>query len=597
MYKNILIFPFLFCCSYSLLAQVPTKIEVGKTYPDLPIKLTDSASYTFSLKKDLYYSIVVEQKGIDLVIILKNKNGINVQQMDSPNGENGPEKINFSPDENAAFTLIIKHFISDDETTAKDGRYAVSVNLVPGKLASIEKPALLQDFDILKNAFVETRVGLWYNSYLQFDSLCAVQRSKISHNMNALEFYQVIAPIVTYTKEGHSAIRISDETLSYFMQNGYYFPFIIKIINGKAYVINDLYGFNTKGMLLTKINNKSIDDILKMMLTIEPADGYNITSKFHWIETAFSKYYTYFFPASKSFSVVLTDPISKKEISYNNVPSYSFKNYKKLTDSVAKIIPNYKFKEASFFSVDPLLNTATLTINTFNTNNYKGGRKGFQSFLDSVFKIISDKDLKNLVIDIRKNEGGAQGMEDHLLSYLIDKPYLKYKYVEIPSFNYSFLQYTDYKNQSAILEKELKEDFFLSTDGRYLNLKGHYEGDTAKATNFKGHLYILISGLTFSGGSEFAALAKNYTNAIFIGEETGGGYYGNTSGSFLKYTLPHSKLTGRIPLCKFVVQDKVFDIPFGHGVMPDYFIQPGIGEYLQGHDMEMEYVKKLIADQ
>jgi C-terminal processing protease CtpA/Prc len=185
-------------------------------------------------------------------------------------------------------------------------------------------------------------------------------------------------------------------------------------------------------------------------------------------------------------------------------------------------------------------------------------------------------------------------MEDHFLSYLINEENKKYKYVEIPGFTYSFLEHTNYAGQKEILIEELKEDFYLSTDGRYLNKAGHYTGEKPNIKNFKGDLYILISGLTFSGGSEFAALAKNYTHAKFIGEETGGGYYGNSSGSFLSFTLPNSAVTGRIPLCKFVIEPKADSIPFGRGVLPDYEVQPAIKEYLAGYDSEMEYVKTLI---
>jgi C-terminal processing protease CtpA/Prc len=217
--------------------------------------------------------------------------------------------------------------------------------------------------------------------------------------------------------------------------------------------------------------------------------------------------------------------------------------------------------------------------------------------LENTFQSIADKKIKHLIIDIRKNEGGAQGMEDHLLSYLIDKGYAKYKYVEIPPFPYSFYQYTSYKDkeQQKIFEDDLNEYFYKTNDGRYLDKKGKYKGNSPSVNNFKGDIYILISGLTFSGGSEFAALAKNYTNAKFIGEETGGGYYGNTSGEFLEFTLPNSKVRGRIPLFKFVIEPKETSIPFGHGIIPDYFLQQNIEEYLTGKDIEMEYAKKLIG--
>jgi C-terminal processing protease CtpA/Prc len=178
---------------------------------------------------------------------------------------------------------------------------------------------------------------------------------------------------------------------------------------------------------------------------------------------------------------------------------------------------------------------------------------------------------------------------------LIDKEYQKYKYVELSSFTYTFLKHTDYKGEEDFLTKRSRSIFSQNTDGRILNVKTEYQGQKPSTNRFNGNLYILIGGLSFSGGSEFAALAKNYTNAKFIGEETGGGYYGNTSGRSLKLTLPNTTLKINIPLHKFVVQEKENSgIPFGKGVLPDYEIQPTIEQYLSGFDAEMEFTKKMI---
>ncbi len=451
---------------------------------------------------------------------------------------------------------------------------------------------LTQDFDILKNAFIETHVGLWYNSYAQFDSLCTVQKNKITSKMNALAFYKIVAPMVAYTKEGHCFIHTSEEINAYIKQKDTYLPFFVKILEGKVYIINNINKSETKGLLISKINGESIDSIMKVFLSIEPADGYNITSKYHWIESAFWRYYSYFFPQEKSFNIELINPDSKKHIIFNNIPSCTLRELQKIQQSVIESVPNYIYKEPSGIKIDSAWSIAALTFNTFKKNKYQDGIDGFKKLLDQYFNTIKEQKIRHIIIDIRKNEGDSQGMEDHLLSHLTDKPYLKYKYVEIPSFNYSFLNYTDDTNGD--LYKDLATDFYHTNDGRYLNMKGHYEGDSVNPNNFKGDIYILISGLTFSGGSEFAALAKNHTNAKFVGEETGGGYYGNTSGSDVFYTLPHTKLTGRIPLCKFVVQVKDDGIPFGRGVIPDYYLQPTIAEYLKGQDVEMEYTKKMI---
>lgn len=572
-------------------------IKIDKTTADLNIKQGEETSFSFQLKKDLYYSITVEQKGIDVTVGLKDHKGKTIQNVDSPNGRFGSEKIVFSPDTTDYFILTVKPL--SESTNSKEGQYSVVVQSPPKKLKKISYKALQQDFDILKNAFIETHIGLWYNTYAQFDSLCNVQKGKIKDQMNALDFYQVVAPVVTYTKEGHCAIQPSEETNNYIRQHGRYFPFLVKILDKKVYILNDLNNYKTKGMLISKINGNSIASILEKFLTIEPADGYNTTSKYRWVETAFSKYYLRFFEQHPNvFDIELINPTTNDKIHYNGIPALSFKQYGKFVSKETKSIANYSYKEPAGLKIDTLNSTATLTVNTFSTNSYTGGRQGFKEFLAKGFQNIAERKIKHLIIDVRKNEGGAQAMEDHLMSYLVDKEYPKYQYAEIPSFTYSFLDYTDYRNKESQddFEKELKAEFYRSNDGRYLDLPGKYKSDTPQTNRFKGDLYILISGLSFSGGSEFAALAKNYTNARFIGEETGGGYYGNTSGFFINYTLPSSKLTGRIPLIKFVVKEKQNNIPFGRGVMPDNEVQPKIEEYLSGYDTEMEFVKNLIKN-
>jgi hypothetical protein len=572
------------------------KLLTNHPYPDFNIAEGAEANFTFQLKKDIYYTIVAEQKGIDVVIILKDKTGKKITEQDSPNGRFGPEKISFSPDSTENYILTVKPLA--EEANSKKGAFSVSVKAADKDLQPLSYKALTEDFDVLANALKETRVGLWYNTYAQFDSTFAQQRNKIKDRMNALDFYRIVAPLLAFTGEGHANIRRSEDTKAHFAGYGKFLPFIVKIIAGDVYILNDVNGFKTKGMKISKINGTAIDTIMKQFLSIEPADGYNITSKYHWLEgAAFARHYASFFEVSpKHFNVELTDLKSNKKIIYTNIPSYNYKLTDSLSRKYAADNPSYLFKESATFKIDSAAHTAILTVNTFNTDRFKGGRKGFQQFLKNSFGEIAQKNIQHLIIDVRKNEGGAQGMEDHLLSYLITGNYAKYKYVEIPGFTFSFSQYTDIKEKEARedFEKDLKEYFYRADDGRYTDIPGMYKGDSAQENNFKGDLYILISGLTFSGGSEFAALAKNYTAAKFIGEETGGGYYGNTSGNFLQFTLPNSKLTGRIPVCKFVIVPKDFGIPFGHGVMPDFPVQQNITEYFSGYDPEMNLAKEMI---
>ncbi len=569
------------------------QIKINKNYSDFTIQRKQTMQFSFKLKKDEYYAINVFQKGIDVELYLKNSNQKVLKHQDSPNGKNGIEKIIFSPEKTSQLILLIKPF--DEPGNSQAGDFSIHIKNIPKKLKKINKKDLIEDLNVLQNIYLETKVGLWYKSLTQLDSIFNLQKSKIKKNMTSVDFYKILAPITAFTNEGHCNIKYSEEANIQKKRFGKYLPFVFKIFEDKVYLLNDVEQFQTKGLRVLKINNHSIDTILNQFLNIEPSDGYNITSKYKWIESAFSKYYlTYFEFNPKNFELELLNTDTKQHIKYKDIPSYDYKKFGVLLNKLKSELPNLHFKNATEFKIDSISKTAMLTVNSFSIDDYKNGRNGFKKILKDVFLKIQNQHIDNLVIDIRKNEGGAQGMEDYLLSYLINKPYKKYKYVEIPSFTFSFLQFTDYKNEADILKNELLKDFYRENDGRIINKKDHYLGAKPKKNNFKGNVYILIGGLTFSGGSEFAALAKIHTNAIFIGEETGGGFYGNTSGDFISFELPNSHIKGRVPMCKFVLETNKTKVPFGSGLLPDYTIKETFQDFIKRIDAPLEHAIKLI---
>lgn len=588
MYRSTLILIFFATFSYS---QNAKKLQIDQQISDCIITQNQDKVISLSLKKDIYYHINVLQKGIDVELILKNNKGTKVAYKDSPNGKNGLETFVFSPNETNNFNLIIKRL--EEDGNPKKGKVDIQYTKVSDKLTQFSYSQLIEDFDILKNAYFETKVGLWYANYHEFDSICNLQKSKLKDGMNSLEFYKIMAPITAYTNEGHSAVRNSKEVNNHRKQFGKHFPYVVKILNDKVYFIND---GNLNGFELKTINNTKIENILEKFYSIEPSDGYNETSKNHWIAKAFSKYYYLFFEQHpKEFKLELANPTSKESLTYVT-KAISYKELLKNIDKTYRDFPQLTFKKPIDLTINTKDNYALLTVNSFWKKLYKRNNINFEKFLNKSFDSISKLNIKNLIIDIRKNEGGEQGMEDILLSYLITKPYKKYNYVEVPSYKYTFLPYTRYDlpEEVNILKERTLKKFYKTKDGRYLNKPKYYNGLTPVKNPFKGNVYILIGGLSFSGGSEFAALAKNHTKAIFVGEETGGGYYGNTSGNYMHFTLPNTKTTGRIPLEKFIVNCKEFNIPFGHGLLPDHEVQPTIQQFLNNENAELNFVKKLI---
>ncbi|HEY0978229.1 MAG TPA: S41 family peptidase, partial [Flavobacteriales bacterium] len=221
-------------------------------------------------------------------------------------------------------------------------------------------------------------------------------------------------------------------------------------------------------------------------------------------------------------------------------------------------------------------------------SRYKEADLDFPQFVRTAFDSIRTRECQSLIIDIRENGGGSEGNEDLLFAELNTGPYVKYRSVQASAFTFSFLRHTDLRRKADAreLEIELRREHAAAPDGRLLRRPGVMEPAPPRPDAFTGQVYVLTSGWTYSGGAEFASLMRQHTGAIFIGEEVGGAFGGNTSGHMLTLTLPHSHITVEVPILYFnlAVDRQALD----RGVLPDIALQPTIGQFLRGEDVVME---------
>jgi uncharacterized membrane protein len=91
-----------------------------------------------------------------------------------------------------------------------------------------------------------------------------------------------------------------------------------------------------------------------------------------------------------------------------------------------------------------------------------------------------------------------------------------------------------------------------------------------------------------------AVLASSNNRGIFIGEECGGGYYGNTSGDEQIVTLPNTQIGCRIPLVKYTMAVKPAKYK-DRGVLPDYPIYTTISDLVENTDGQLVYALKIAT--
>jgi C-terminal processing protease CtpA/Prc len=115
-----------------------------------------------------------------------------------------------------------------------------------------------------------------------------------------------------------------------------------------------------------------------------------------------------------------------------------------------------------------------------------------------------------------------------------------------------------------------------------------------KKYHFDKNIYILTGGNSFSATTLFVEQLKGQKNVKVIGEETGGGAYGNTAWIIPELTLPNTKLRIGIPKFRFVMRKEL--VKEGRGVMPDIYAAPTVEDIKKGVDVKIEAVRKMITE-
>jgi hypothetical protein len=111
---------------------------------------------------------------------------------------------------------------------------------------------------------------------------------------------------------------------------------------------------------------------------------------------------------------------------------------------------------------------------------------------------------------------------------------------------------------------------------------------------FLGKVYFLINGNSFSATAEFCAVARSERRGEFIGEETGGGYYGNTSGYDTLLVLPNTRIKVDIPRIKYTVAVRPAQYP-DRGIIPEHVVIPSIADVMAHKDVALEYALHLAT--
>lgn len=455
---------------------------------------------------------------------------------------------------------------------------------------------LQEDFLIFKKALETTYPSLYrFTDSSTISKYLDDQFDLLNKPTTATSFYKIIVLACSKANDEHLIPTPSQDYYQYLQTSNHYFPFSLKVIDRRLYVLKNFNLENTLpiGAEILSINGHSAEDILNTLTETIPSDGYIQTFNIRHLEdysmtqneNLFDLNYPIFFEDSNSFKIEFIHPQNNSGKKTVTLPGLNYKSYKDFYQQRIGYKAPLEFKylkpEIAYLRISSFLK--------YHRNDFK---QDFYKLYDSIFQQLKQKNTKNLILDLRNNEGG-DGTGEKLITYLLTKPYKHYDYTEE--------MFTGYPPVVDYLENG-KDLFFIDSlvyktnSGKY-RLKKEYFNNLYKIqqpdkNNFKGRLFVLINGASGSMASVVATFLKAQKRAIFIGEESGGTMEGNTSDGFAKLELPNTKIRVEIPLTR-----KINNVEFikGRGVFPDYTIPLNMENLKKGIDAELNFALDLVS--
>ncbi|MBC7890273.1 MAG: peptidase S41 [Ferruginibacter sp.] len=473
---------------------------------------------------------------------------------------------------------------------------AVSKQYNPAKKFSRQE--LQQDYSLLRNILEKKHPALyWYtpkdsmNYY--FDSLY----NNIADSMTELQFgWKILAPLTNKIHCGHTSFGMS-KNWNKFMKGKRIpsFPLYVKLWGDTMVVTGNLNRKDSlikRGTQLTSVNGVRNSELVQKMFQYLPLDGYSDNVNYTRLSSNFPYYHRNIFGIYKNYRVGYVDSTGKERRtilqSYNPVTDTAEKKkIAHLEKPPRKKIKKEQRESYRSLEIDTGTRTATLSLNTF----LNGEGRHLRPFLKRSFRKISQQKIKNLIIDLRSNGGGDVTMYVKLTRYIRNA---KFKVADSSyAVTKNLAPYTSY----------IKNGFFNNVGLVFLTKKhrdgnyhfGYWERHTYHPKtrhHFGGKVYVLTNGPTFSASTLFCNAVKGQSNVTIVGEETGGGWHGNSGIMIPDITLPITKLRVRLPLFKLVQYKHV--PKDGRGISPDIFIPPTLEGVRQNIDRKMVIVKGLI---
>lgn len=472
-----------------------------------------------------------------------------------------------------------------------------SVNRLPyGPNKKYSSAELNKDYTTLRTILEKNHPALyWYTSRDSMNMYFSQYQKAIEDSMTELQFgWKVLAPLTNKIRCGHTSFGMSKKYIRWTRNKRFSsFPLYMKVWNDTMVVTANLNRKDSifrRGTIITAINDIRNKDMIKELFSFMTEDGYADNVNYARLSSNFPYYHRNIFGLSRQYKVEYLDSAGIEHTAYIPLfdPPRDTARRNLLPGINKKRPPELKTKRNESIrsmTIDTTLNTAIITLNGFSNGKLR-------SFFKESFHSIRKNNINNVILDLRSNGGGKMALSTLLTRYVTRRPF------KIADTSYAVSRSLG-KNTRYIKGNFLNNLglFFFTRkkkDGLYHFI--HWERKTfhPKTNNhYNGDLYVLTAGPTFSASALFCNDIKGQPGIFLGGEETGGGWHGNSGIIIPEITLPNTHLRVRLPLFKLVQSNHI--PKNGHGIMPDIPIGIDYQALVKGIDKKMEVVRQIIS--
>lgn len=457
---------------------------------------------------------------------------------------------------------------------------------------------LQQDYRLYRSILEESHPSLyWFTPKDSMDYYFDAGYNSIRDSMTEPQFRNLLSYVTSKIRCGHTTVRFSKSYNSYLDTVRLpVFPLHLKVWPDSMSVITNLNrkDFTLKrGTIITGINGISTARLTDTFFHYISGDGYTRTGKYQVLSNrgSFGNLYRNILGLTDQFAITYRDQWGQERETI--IPLYDPRadtvnrpaNRPPTGPRPPRQAPQPPMLNAvRNVQIDTTLSSAYMTVNTFSRGNRLRG------FFRRTFRELKKRNIQHLVIDVRSNGGGDAGISTKLTRYLANKKFKLADSLYTPRRTSHYTKYIQWQPAYWFMMQFVTRKH---RDGLYHF--GYFERHyfkPKKKNHFDGDIYIITGGNSFSATTLFAGALQGQENVKIVGEETGGGAYGNSAWMIPDVTLPNTKVRFRLPRFRLVMNKDL--VKEGRGIMPDIEAAPTVENIRQGIDPKVDTVRKLI---